>query len=204
MKKSKTQSKLDFARKRLALDIEKQEYVILKDMLKLRHQYHPLNIGANFVMDLLNDVDEKTGVDIDMDALDQEILGEKNAGKAKKAAAKTLFGALNVDSKQFKRFKSIGMNLLTIADAYIENFAQKLADKAAEVDLLLEEEEEEEKAKKTANTSQDDNKKGEPKTKQSDFDTPSDVIDHVKNDKDSSHDEQTNEDDPITEDDLKK
>ena len=52
-------SKIDIAQKRLELEIEKQEYIILKDLLRLKHKYHPVNVGANFMLNLLNNEDEK-------------------------------------------------------------------------------------------------------------------------------------------------
>ena len=207
MKHNGTKSKLDLARKRLALDIEKQEYAILKDMLRLRHKYHPINVGANFVMDILNDADEGTGVKIDMDAIDSEILGEKKTGKgASKKVTGILFNKVSKNPKYLRKFKNMGMNLLTIADAYIDNFAQKLAEKAAEMDLLEEEQEEnknEELKFDTKKKEQQPKKETESPTVETDSDSSVILSDKTKNDIDPSLLDDDDSEDYISEDDLK-
>ncbi len=114
-------SKIDLAQKRLALDIEKQEYLILKDLLRLKHKYHPINVGANFMLDFLSETEEK----------DNTLFSETDKQPTTKER-KHLMGIAS-DSKRMKQLKGMFANLLLIADSYLDSLAQRLEKKATQV-----------------------------------------------------------------------
>jgi len=116
-------SKIDLAQKRLELKIEKQEYLILKDLLRLKHKYHPVNVGANFMLNLLNNEEEKE------DPLTDD--GENEKPNSQRNFLQNFRSGPS--AKRKRQFKGIFANLLLIADSYIDLLAYRLEQKAAAI-----------------------------------------------------------------------
>lgn len=56
--------KLRYEKKKLDLEIKKQEYEILKHALELKHQYHPLKLASELAFRLLGDENIELNVDL--------------------------------------------------------------------------------------------------------------------------------------------
>lgn len=101
-----SRKRLSLAKKRLELDIKKQEYVLMKDFLQVKSRYNPAKMATSIAFQVLGEDDmemhQMAGLSIEQQAAVQSRIGQR------------------------KNLREIILNILTFVDLTFTAFSDKM------------------------------------------------------------------------------